>query len=248
MLQDAGMTRGVCTLSSYEIRTDGTPEAIVSKLTSSTDIVIMFLDADDVIEMLDAKQSVGGDADRLVFVVYDQYGELNISGSNAFTFRPDIASVPEFEAVLAGMSPNGTDSTAWFREYYESVYRCDLKNSFRLGTECDTSRPVTTSQYYHANVMVRNVMNAVYALTSAIDSLLQDRYVKYDRYCKYRLSMAVCRAMLFVEINLPHYKISLVQKYVRHLIFPRQIFAARMIFYGDIIYFLYKSVKSNTFV
>ena len=195
MLQDAAKTRGVCVLSSYETRTDGTHEAIVSKLkTSSTDVVIMFINADDVIEMLKAKQSVGGDADRLVYVVYDRYGELNISfpaGSNTLTFRPDIALVPEFEELFTGRSPNGTDSTAWFREYYESIYRCDLKNSFHRGSVCDTSRPITAAQNYHANIMVRNVMNAVYAITSALDSLLRDRlvkhvrYVKHDRYVKY---------------------------------------------------------------
>ena len=185
VLRAAGSSHSVCVVTSYELHTDGTHVSIVNKLkTSPAEIVILFLDVPDVTRMLQAKQSISGDADNLVFVVYDRYGELaslkndtKSAGTNMLVYRPDIALVPDFEAVLANKNPSGKNSTVWFKEYYERMYRCNLKNSFRYEGDCHLLRKVTEAPDYHPNILVRNVMNAVYAVTAALDSLLRDRYV-----------------------------------------------------------------------
>ena len=114
-----GLSSETCTSASYEFETDGTPDAILAKLlTSSTNIVVVFAGADYITKLIEAKTKAGQPAKNLVFITTETVQDM-AGTKDTLAFAVDAPTVQAFSSYLEAKMPNDYTANPWFREYYQ---------------------------------------------------------------------------------------------------------------------------------
>ncbi|XP_033749036.1 uncharacterized protein LOC117333723 [Pecten maximus] len=193
--QTVASQEGLCILQSFMVSSSSPETDIVQNIALSTSqVVIMWTNAADSLAMFQARKNNPVAANILyvfpmpMMALAEQFG----SGGKSFMLNiktGDVAGYLSYVNSLVSME------TFWqypiLIEYYMNLFYCDLPGVSAFKVPCTFPlRPFTDSPAFSQDNYVVPTINAVYAFTAGLDSLLKEKCGQdYDGLCTAFLTM-----------------------------------------------------------
>lgn len=148
--------------------------------------VVLFLNADDVKEMLEAIQRTGMHG-QFTYIASDAWGTqaklvegVEDAAEGTITVELESRYVSEFDNYMSALTPANNLRNPWFSEYWEELFACSLTDddmyikNLSSVPRCSESLRLDAKSGYFQESKVQFVVNAVYALAHALHNLYKD--------------------------------------------------------------------------
>lgn len=151
--------------------------------------VILFLDADDVREMLEAIQRTKMH-EQFTYIASDAWGTqaklvegVEDAAEGTFTLELESRILPEFDDYIRELTPSNNVRNPWFAEYWEVLFACSLTDddeddaaarNLSVVPRCSDSLRLDDKSGYMQESKVQFVVNAVYSMAHALHNMYKD--------------------------------------------------------------------------
>ncbi|XP_033114631.1 metabotropic glutamate receptor 2-like [Anneissia japonica] len=141
--------------------------------------VILFTRMEDAREIMAAAQRAGY---NFVWLASDGWGvqDVPVQGNEAvaqgaITIELQTKNIQEFDEYFLNLSPENQEGNAWFKEFWEYQFNCQLESNVSKQTQkqCDDTLQLTNDTYVQEK-KIQFVVDAVYAMAHALDNFRHD--------------------------------------------------------------------------
>ena len=156
---------------------------------STARVVVLFLGVADARDFLTAAGKANM-TQPYVWLASDAWGKLDapvkynsVAAAGALTLELQSNTITKFDEYFKGLSPTRNTRNPWFREYWEKVHKCRLRDRGKDTRYNDaahnehlpfcTGGEKITNRLYKQESKVPFVVDAVYAIAHALHSLLE---------------------------------------------------------------------------
>lgn len=179
---------GICIAATYEFVTDGSYDQLMRYIIDSpTDVVALFsepkphveglMKAKDDIKAINIRIMANRPLDALVASSFDPL-------ENTVDFALPSETITAFINHLATLLPEDSKDNPWFREYYETLYACNLGTNWDESDCFSRVQTITSASGFTQDIRVLSTINAVYAIGKAIENTLIEKCgVAYSGLC-----------------------------------------------------------------
>ncbi|XP_066247281.1 metabotropic glutamate receptor isoform X1 [Euwallacea similis] len=182
--------RNVCIATAEKIPSNADEKEfdnIITKLKKKGNArgVILFTRAEDARRILLAAKRANSSR-YFYWVASDGWGKQQklVEGveevaEGSITVELQSTKIPEFDAYMMSLTPEGNKRNPWFEQYWEDFFQCTLPKNMPLVTNvtvtvCKEDLRLSSEHGYEQESKVQFVVDAVYAFALALDNLNKD--------------------------------------------------------------------------
>ncbi|XP_033099524.1 uncharacterized protein LOC117103130 [Anneissia japonica] len=191
--------------NSIVVEEDTSFDNVIHRLLTypTANVIVVFLEAPQVNQVLEALDRAGLQQ-QFQIIASDEWGldTSTVDGiesvtENSITISPKSMTIPGFESYFTGLQPeNAVDP--WFTEFWMDRYKCQLPGQPILYDEsCSGSNALNASDALSSTIA--SVVDAVYVIANALDSLVRDKCPEEGNICSDIASVSIDEWLSYVD-------------------------------------------------
>lgn len=126
----------ICVLRQHILSFSNETEKVLQNIMElpETKVIVLFLDTQITRDFINTLETFG---EELILIdVFGQIENIN-SFENIISLREDFSATSEdLETMKTTLNLHDQEENTLFQEYFQDLFECDLKNSFRFGKDC----------------------------------------------------------------------------------------------------------------